>query len=107
MRTNRAAFAILISVFFFWGFLASSIDILIPVFKEKFGHEQWQAQFVAVAFYVSYTVGSVIYVLFSRLLKGDVLNKLGYKNGIAIGLCISAIGALLFYTAVEMLSFGI
>ncbi len=107
MKTNRSAFVTLISVFFFWGFVAASNDILIPVFKEKLNLEQWQSQLISVAFYVAYTVGSLIYVFFSWRYKGDILNKLGYRNGIALGLCVSAIGAFLFYPAAEMVSFGI
>jgi FHS family L-fucose permease-like MFS transporter len=99
--------AILISVFFFWGFVAASNDILIPVFKEKLHLEQWQAQLISVAFYVAYTVGSLIYFLISSISGKDILNRIGYKNGIALGLVISAIGTLLFYPAAETASFGL
>ena len=107
MQKNRAPFITLITVFFFWGFVAASNDILIPVFKEKLNLEQWQSQLISVAFYLAYTVGSVIYLLLSRFYGGDILNKLGYKNGIALGLTISAFGTLLFYPAAEMVSFGL
>lgn len=105
MKTNRSAFVTLISVFFFWGFVAASNDILIPVFKEKLNLEQWQSQMISFAFYLAYTVGSIIYVVISKLNGGDILNKLGYKNGIALGLVISACGTLLFYPAAELVSF--
>ena len=39
------------------------------------------------------------------MLGGDVLNRIGYKNGIALGLIISAIGTLLFYPAANDRSF--
>lgn len=105
MQTNRSAFITLISVFFFWGFVAASNDILIPVFKEKLHLEQWQSQMISFAFYVAYTIGSIIYVLISKLNGGDILNKIGYKNGIALGLVISALGTLLFYPAAQLVSF--
>ena len=35
-KTNLGAFTTLISIFFFWGFVAASNDILIPVFKKGF-----------------------------------------------------------------------
>jgi FHS family L-fucose permease-like MFS transporter len=105
MQTNRSAFITLISVFFFWGFVAASNDILIPVFKEKLNLEQWQSQMISFAFYIAYTVGSIIYVVISKLNGGDILNRLGYKNGVALGLCISAFGTLLFYPAAELVSF--
>jgi MFS transporter, FHS family, L-fucose permease len=98
-KTNWSQFGTLITVFFFWGFVAASNDILIPVFKKAFTLTQLQSQLVAVAFYVAYTVGSLIYVGVSSAIGGDLLNKIGYKNGIALGLGISAVGTLLFYPA--------
>lgn len=105
MQTNRSAFVTLISVFFFWGFVAASNDILIPVFKDKLHLEQWQSQMISFAFYVAYTIGSIIYVLISKLNGGDILNRIGYKNGVALGLVISALGTLLFYPAAQLVSF--
>jgi MFS transporter, FHS family, L-fucose permease len=107
MSSNHRALPVLISVFFFWGFVAASNDILIPVFKEKLNLEQWQSQMISFAFYVAYTVGSLIYFLLSRASGGDILNRIGYKNGIALGLVISALGTLLFYPAAETSSFGL
>ncbi len=107
MQTNRSALVTLISVFFFWGFVAASNDILIPVFKEKLNLEQWQSQLISVAFYLAYTVGSLIYIGISKLYGGDILNKIGYKNGISLGLCISAVGTLLFYPAAQLVSFNL
>lgn len=107
MQTSRTAFPTLVSVFFFWGFVAASNDILIPVFKEKLNLEQWQSQMISFAFYVAYTVGSIIYYFISKFSGGDILNRLGYKNGIALGLVISACGTLLFYPAAQTASFGL
>src|SRR5438045_3564902 len=104
-QTKWSQFSILISVFFFWGFVAASNDILIPVFKEKLNLEQWQSQMISFAFYVAYTVGSLIYFFVSKANGSDILNKIGYKNGIALGLVISAIGTLLFYPAAQSSSF--
>lgn len=106
-QSSANSFLILVSVFFFWGFVAASNDILIPVFKEKLNLEQWQSQMISFAFYVAYTVGSLIYYFISKASGGDLLNRLGYKNGIALGLTISAVGSLLFYPAAEQSSFGL
>ena len=95
----------LVTVFFFWGFVAASNDILIPVFKKAFNLSQSQSQLVSVAFYVAYTVGSLIYMFISKAIKQDVVNKIGYKNGLIVGLLISAAGTLLFYPAANMGSF--
>jgi FHS family L-fucose permease-like MFS transporter len=103
--TQRSQLLSLLIVFFFWGFVAASNDILIPVFKEKLNMEQWQSQMVSFAFYVAYTVGSLLYFLISRLIGTDIINKIGYKNGLSLGLIISALGTLLFYPAAETASF--
>jgi MFS transporter, FHS family, L-fucose permease len=103
--TPTSALITLISVFFFWGFVAASNDILIPVFKEKLNLTQGQAQLISLAFYIAYTVGSVIYYLISKMMGEDILNRIGYKNGIALGLVISACGTLLFIPAANNISF--
>ncbi len=106
-QTRWSQFGVLITVFFFWGFVAASNDILIPVFKKAFDLTQAQSQYVALAFYVAYTVGSLIYVAISKVLGTDVLNRIGYKNGICVGLVISALGSLLFYPAANLGSFSL
>ncbi|MFN8429053.1 MAG: MFS transporter [Spirosomataceae bacterium] len=105
VKTNWSQFGTLVTVFFFWGFVAASNDILIPVFKKAFDLSQAESQLVSVAFYVAYTVGSLIYTGISAGIGGDILNKIGYKNGIALGLLISALGTLLFYPAANQGSF--
>lgn len=104
-QTNWGQFVPLVTVFFFWGFVAASNDILIPVFKKAFNLTQGQSQLVSVAFYVAYTVGSLIYMFISKAIKQDVVNRIGYKNGLIVGLLISASGTLLFYPAANMGSF--
>lgn len=95
----------LVSVFFFWGFVAAGNTILIPVFKKSLGLEQWQAQLIEFCFYVAYTVGALIYYFIGRVRGNDVLNTIGYKNGLIYGLLISAVGAFLFYPAASLESF--
>ena len=105
IKTNWAQFIPLAIVFFFWGFVAASNDILIPVFKKTFTLSQGESQLVSLAFYIAYTVGSLIYMGISLVLKQDLVNKIGYKNGLALGLVVSAIGTLLFYPAANNASF--
>lgn len=103
--TKWGQFAPLVSVFFFWGFVAASNDILIPVFKKNFDLANWQSQLVSIAFYVAYTIGALIYFIISTVNKKDVVNRLGYKNSLSLGLMISALGTLLFYPAANLNSF--
>lgn len=105
LQTKWAQFIPLVTVFFFWGFVAASNDILIPVFKEAFDLSQSESQLVSLVFYIAYTVGSLIYIGVSKLMKKDLINEIGYKNSLALGLTISAFGTLLFYPAANMGSF--
>jgi MFS transporter, FHS family, L-fucose permease len=105
VKTNWGQFIPLVIVFFFWGFVAASNDILIPVFKQTFQLSQGESQLVSLAFYIAYTVGSLIYMGISMLMKHDLVNRIGYKNGLALGLLISALGTLLFYPAANLGSF--
>ncbi|WP_027380186.1 MFS transporter [Chryseobacterium daeguense] len=102
-QTKWSQFLSLIVVFFFWGFVAASNDILIPVFKKWFVLSQVQSQLVAWAFYVAYFVGSVIFFIIS--LKSDILQKFGYKKTLAVGLGLSAFGAFLFVPAAAAANF--
>jgi FHS family L-fucose permease-like MFS transporter len=104
-KTNWAQFIPLVSVFFFWGFVAASNDILIPVFKKAFDLSNWQSQLVSIAFYIAYTVGALLYMLVSFIMKKDLVQRLGFKNSLSIGLLISALGTLLFYPAANTGSF--
>jgi fucose permease len=58
LQTKWGQFIPLVTVFFFWGFVAASNDILIPVFKKAFDLTQAQSQFVSIAF---------LYFLYCRL----------------------------------------
>lgn len=106
-ETKWSQFGTLISVFFFWGFVAASNGILIPLFKEKMDLNQFQAQMVDLAFYIAYFVGAIIYFIVARIWGQDPLNRIGYKNGIVYGLMFSAIGAFLFYPAAQAGSYGL
>ena len=103
MKSGRSL-ATLISVFFFWGFVAASNTILIGLFKRNFELSQFQSQLVDLAFYAAYAVGSLTYFILS-VSVGDPLNKIGYKKGLVLGLCVSALGALGFVPAGMLASF--
>lgn len=99
-ETNyNTALASIISVFFFWGFVAASNGVLIPFLKNHFQLSQFQSQLVDFAFYIAYFVGSIIYFVWSNAM-GDPFNKYGMKYGLVGGIIVSAIGALLFVPAV-------
>lgn len=97
----------IVSVFFFWGFVAASNDILIPVFKEHLQLEQWQSQMIAFAFYVAYTLGSLGYLLLNSIRNHDLIAEIGFGKALSIGLWVSALGTLLFIPAANNGSFAL
>ena len=91
-QSYRTSFAIMTSLFFMWGFMTVFNDILIPRFKEAFTLNYFQAMLVQFAFFGAYFVGSLLYFIISAT-TGDPIAKIGYKNGVVIGLLISAAGS--------------
>jgi len=106
MNKTQSLFGLLVSVFFFWGFVAASNDILIPVLKEALHLNNWQSQLINFAFYMAYTIGSLAYVSHAIITKRDIISRIGYQKGIALGLTISAVGTLLFLPAAAYNSYG-
>ncbi|MBL0046882.1 MAG: MFS transporter [Bacteroidetes bacterium] len=104
--TNWGALSVLISVFFFWGFVAASNGVFIPYCKAKFGLDQFQSQLIDFAFYGAYYLGALLLFLMSGSMKVDILNKWGFKNGIIYGLLISTAGAIAMIGAVNMGVYG-
>src|ERR1700744_3216023 len=102
-QTYRGPFAIMTVLFFMWGFMTVFNDILIPRFKEAFTLDYYHAMFVQLAFFGAYFIGSLIYFLISTT-TGDPIAKIGYKNGVIIGLLIAAFGSALFWPAATMIS---
>ncbi|MCJ8164267.1 sugar MFS transporter [Pontibacter sp. E15-1] len=92
-------------LFFMWGFITCMNDILIPKLQEVFTLQLWQAMLIQTAFFGAYFIISLLYFIFS-VTKGDPIQKIGYKNGIIIGLVVAAIGCALFYPAASLLSYG-
>jgi FHS family L-fucose permease-like MFS transporter len=103
--TNYGALGTLITVFFFWGFIAASNGIFIPFCKSHFHLSQFQSQLIDTAFYGAYFIGSMLLFVISSSIKVDILNRMGYKNGIIWGLAISIGGALCMIPAVNSGSF--
>src|SRR6187551_1535869 len=93
-NTRGASFAAIVTVFFFWGFLAASNGIFIPFCRSHFHLSQFQSQLVDSAFYGAYFIGSLLLYIFSLQLNKDIINVIGYKRSIIYGLAISVAGGL-------------
>jgi len=89
----NGALATLVTVFFFWGFIAAGNGVLIPFCKTYFNLDQFQSQLIDFAFYGAYYMGALMLFVVSSLKKTDIMNKWGFKSGIVKGLILSAVGA--------------
>src|ERR1019366_2206631 len=103
-QTYRGPFAFMTILFFMWGFMTVWNDILIPQFKEAFTLDFFQAMLVQFAFFGAYGVGALAYYIVS-MIWGDPINRIGYKNGVIIGLLLAAGGSALFYPAATLVSY--
>ena len=101
IKTNYPALYTLITVFFFWGFIAAGNSIFIPFCKSYFSLDQFQSQLVDFAFYTAYYVGALLLFALGDLSGKDIVGKWGYKKSIVYGLLFSALGAGAMILAVE------
>lgn len=100
-----SSLAVMISLFFMWGFITSLNDVLTPFLKGVFELSHFQANLVQFAFFSAYFIGSLLYFI-SSITIGDPIAKMGYKNGIILGLLLSASGCFLFFPSAHFKSFG-
>lgn len=82
---------ILTSLFFIFGFVTWLNGPLIPFFKLACELTESQSYFVAFAFYIAYFVMAIP--------SSWLIEKVGYKNGLSLGLVVIALGAFMFYPA--------
>ncbi|MEN3930507.1 sugar MFS transporter [Microvirga sp. W0021] len=94
-----SALIVLTSLFFMWGLITSLNDILIPHLKGVFTLNYVEAMLIQFCFFTAYFVMSYP--------SGWLVEKLGYKLGIIIGLSVAGIGCLLFYPAAAARVYGI
>jgi len=85
--------------FFIFGFVTWLNGILIPFLRTACELNDFEAYFVTFAFYVSYFI--------MALPSSAVLKKIGFKNGMSLGLWIMAAGALIFIPAAMTRTFGL
>lgn len=103
--TNYGALGTLVTVFFFWGFIAASNSIFIPFCKHYFGLDQFQSQLVDFAFYLAYYIGALFLYLIGVTRGKDLVAHWGYKKTIVYGLLLSVVGAVGMVLAVNYAGF--
>lgn len=99
--TNYGALSTLVTVFFFWGFIAAGNSVFIPFCKHYFQLDQFQSQLVDFAFYTAYYIGALVLFMYGAFGGKDLVAKWGYKKSIVYGLLFSALGAAAMIVAVN------
>jgi FHS family L-fucose permease-like MFS transporter len=90
-RRYLLPFVLITTLFFLWAFGVNLNDILIPRFRIAFALTDFQSSFIQVAFFGGYFLAAFP--------AGALMERIGYKRGILIGLALCAGGALLFLPA--------
>ena len=92
-KSNLVPIAIIAGLFFIFGFVTWINGALIPFMKTINELTDAQSYLVASASYISFVI--------MALPASYILNKIGYRKGMSLGLMIMAVGALIFIPAAE------
>src|ERR1700722_520816 len=91
-------FILVTSLFFLWAFGVNLNDILIPHLKKGFHLSDFRSSLIQTAFFGGYFLAA--------LPAGWLMEKIGYKRGILVGLLACATGSLLFIPAASVRLYG-
>ncbi|MCI0349605.1 MAG: sugar MFS transporter [Acidobacteriales bacterium] len=97
--THTAALAMMTTLFFMWGFLTVLNDVLVPHLKAVFDLNYAQVMLIQFAFFSAYLLFSIP--------SGRLIDWIGYKRSMVVGLFTMAAGAFLFIAAASVPSFNI
>lgn len=97
-RKYLLPFILVTSLFFLWSIGVNLNDVLIPHLKKAFDLTDFQSSFIQVAFFGGYFLAAFP--------AGRLMERIGYKKGILIGLLICSAGTLLFLPAASSRQYG-
>lgn len=95
----RLAFILVTTLFFLWGLSYGLLDVLNKHFQEVLHANKAQSGLLQAAYFGAYFI--------IALPAGFFMDRFGYKAGILVGLCLYAVGALLFVPAASAGSFSL
>jgi FHS family L-fucose permease-like MFS transporter len=84
-------------LFFFWGFVTVLNDILVPHLKSVFDLNYTRVMLIQFAFFAAYFIFSIP--------SAKVIDAIGYKKTMVVGLLTMALGAFLFLPAASAASY--
>jgi FHS family L-fucose permease-like MFS transporter len=98
-QTYSAALTLLASLFFMWGFITVINNTLLPHLRSVFELDYTQTTLIESVWFIAYFVASIP--------SAKLIQRVGYKRSIVIGLVIMALGALMMVPAARLPSYGV
>ena len=95
----RAALTLLASLFFMWGFITVINNTLLPHLRSVFELDYTQTTLIESVWFIAYFVASIP--------SAKLIQRVGYRKSIVIGLVIMAVGALMMVPAARLPSYGV
>jgi len=95
--TQRAALAVVTTLFFMWGFVTVLNDVLVPHLKSIFDLNYTRVMLIQFAFFSAYFIFSVP--------SARLIDWIGYKKTMVMGLLTMGLGALFFIPAASAPSY--
>src|SRR5437016_9607396 len=95
--SNKAALTVVTSLFFMWGFVTVLNDVLVPHLKAIFDLDYAKVMLIQFAFFSAYFIFSIP--------SAKLIDWLGYKKTMVIGVVTMGVGALLFIPAASVPSY--
>ncbi|WP_404851861.1 MULTISPECIES: N-acetylglucosamine MFS transporter NagP [unclassified Colwellia] len=98
-KSNALPMAIVAVLFFILGFATWLNGSLMPYLKQILQLSPFQASLILFSFYIAVT--------FTALPSATIIRKIGYKNGMALGMATMMIAGLLFIPAAQTQIFAL
>src|SRR5437868_10764626 len=96
-KSYLVPFILVTSLFFLWGTAYGLLDVLNKHFQEALNVTKQKSTLLQAAYFGAYFI--------MALPAGILMNRVGYKKGILVGLILYAFGAFLFYPSAALQSF--
>ncbi len=97
MKSSNFSIFIVGVLFFIFGFITWLNGSLVPYLREICDLDNFSALLVTFSFYIAYTI--------MALPSSFVLDKIGFRSGISLGLIIMSFGAMMFIPAAYSASY--
>ncbi len=97
--TQKSALTLLASLFFMWGFITVINNTLLPHLRSVFDLTYTQTTWIESVWFIAYFVASIP--------AAKLIERIGYKYSMVVGLMIMAVGALLMIPAARIPSYGV